>query len=101
MSSLLKRRIYERWRARLTGYSKFDEPVPKRATVSPDGLVRDGYFERSRERVGVKPQDKIILPNRLELLPGEHETFRVGRRAVLLARLVETHEQGQPVAQLQ
>ena len=54
-----------------------------------------GYF------IEVSAQNAPILPYGLELLPVERETLRVGRRIVLLARLVQTHKQGKTITQLE
>src|SRR5215207_1032703 len=66
-----------------------------------DLLIRYDDLERPRERVGLEPQRVPVFPGGHERRPVEPESLRVGRRLPLLSRLVETHEEREPVAQPQ
>src|SRR4028118_2148408 len=88
-----------RWLFRLD--PELDAPAVEGPTIPADPLVRDGHLEGLRKRVGLQAEGAPVLPDGLEALPVELEALGVGRRALVLAGLVEADEKGEAVAQPQ
>ena len=84
----------------LRGYHpKFQAAALDGSPVPAHRHIRNGEAKRLGERVGLEAQSMPVIPHRLEPLAVELEAFRIGRRILAVARLVEADVEGEAVAQ--